>query len=55
MTGVDAPVGLADEAATGPGFALLQEDVLLSWQRPPQPPAADPFKPGGQDEQEGLG
>jgi hypothetical protein len=28
------------QPATGPGFALLQEDVLLSWQRPPQPPAA---------------
>jgi hypothetical protein len=30
------------QPTTGPGFALLQEDVLLSWQRPAQPPAASP-------------
>jgi hypothetical protein len=30
------------QAPTGPGFALAQEDVLLSWQRPPQPQAVEP-------------
>ena len=30
------------QAPTGPGFSLAQEDVLLSWQRPPQPQAVEP-------------